>query len=313
MELRHIRYFMAIAEEKNFTRAAARLGIGQPPLSQQIKDLEAEVGAQLFHRVPYGAELTEAGRVFFERVKDIPLQTVEAVHAAQRASRGETGRLNLGFTGTAALNPVVPACIREFRRAYPNIEINLEEASSLTLLAGLQANRLDAAILRPSESDPPELSYLSLASEPLIAALPADHPAAGKGRRIDLSILRNDPFILTPPDVGISLRDAVLAACKTAGFEPMIGQPAPQIVSILSMVAAEQGVSVVPSSMRQLSVSGVVFRDLRGVKERIGLSVAIQRTRPPEPAKNFVKLALEVSRNHSTKKQEGRPRSDLAG
>ena len=102
MELRHLRYFLAIAEEGNFTRAAARLGIGQPPLSQQIKDLEGEVGAPLFRRVPHGAELTEAGKAFLERVKGIPLQTADAVRAAQRAARGETGRLSLGFTGTAA-------------------------------------------------------------------------------------------------------------------------------------------------------------------------------------------------------------------
>ena len=295
MELRHLRYFLAIAEEGNFTRAAARLGIGQPPLSQQIKDLEAEVGARLFNRVPHGAELTEAGRAFLERVKGIPLQTADAIRAAQRASRGETGRLSLGFTGTSALNPIVPACIREFRRAYPEVEIRLEEANSVALVEGLMDGRLDVAVLRPSESDPPELSFYRLAVESLVAVLPAAHPAAKGGRSIDLLSLRDDPIILTPREIGISLHDSVLAACRTAGFEPTLGQPAPQFASILSLVSAEQGVSLVPESMQQLNLKGIVFRKIRGSSHTVNLAIALQRTRPPQLAVNFVSLARAVS------------------
>ncbi len=299
MELRHLRYFLAIAEEGNFTRAAARLGIGQPPLSQQIKDLEAEVGARLFNRVPHGAELTEAGRAFLDRVKGIPLQTAEAIRAAQRASRGETGRLSLGFTGTSALNPIVPACIREFRRAYPDVEIRLEEANSVALVEGLMDGRLDVAILRPSESDPPELNFYRLAVESLVAVLPAAHPAAKDGRSIDLLSLRNDPIILTPREIGISLHDSVLSACRAAGFEPTLGQPAPQFASILSLVSAEQGVSLVPESMQQLNLKGIVFRKIRGSSHTVNLAIALQRTRPPQLAVNFVNLARAVS-GHSS-------------
>ena len=116
MELRHIRYFLAVAEERNFTRAAARVGIGQPPLSQQIKDLESEVGTNLFQRLPQGAELTEAGRAFLEIVKGFPAQAERAVRAAQRAARGESGTLRVGFTGSAVFNPVVAGAVRKFRR-----------------------------------------------------------------------------------------------------------------------------------------------------------------------------------------------------
>ncbi len=295
MELRHLRYFLAIAEECNFTRAAARLGIGQPPLSQQIKDLEAEVGARLFNRVPHGAELTEAGRAFLDRVKGIPLQTADAVRAAQRASRGETGRLSFGFTGTSALNPIVPACIREFRRAYPDVEIRLEEANSVALVQGLMDGRLDVAVLRPSESDPPELNYYRLAVESLVAVLPAAHPAAKSGHSIDLISLRNDPLILTPREIGISLHDSVLSACRMAGFEPTLGQPAPQFASILSLVSAEQGVSLVPESMQQLNLKGIVFRKIRGSSHTVNLAIALQRARPPQLAVNFVSLARNVS------------------
>ena len=295
MELRHLRYFLAIAEEGNFTRAAARLGIGQPPLSQQIKDLKAEVGARLFNRVPHGAELTEAGRAFLERVKGIPLQTADAIRAAQRASRGVTGRLSFGFTGTSALNPIVPACIREFRRAYPDVEIRLEEANSVALVEGLMDGRLDVAVLRPSESDPPELNFYRLAVESLVAVLPAAHPAAKDGRSIDLLSLRNDPIILTPREIGISLHDSVLSACRAAGFEPTLGQPAPQFASILSLVSAEQGVSLVPESMQQLNLKGIVFRKIRGSSHTVNLAIALQRTRPPQLAVNFVSLARAVS------------------
>ncbi len=298
MELRHLRYFLAIAEEGNFTRAAERLGIGQPPLSQQIKDLEAEVGARLFNRVPRGAELTEAGRAFLDRVKGIPLQTADAIRAAQRAARGETGRLSFGFTGTSALNPIVPACIREFRRAYPDVEIRLEEANSVALMHGLMDGRLDVAVLRPSDSDPPELNYYKLAVESLVAVLPADHPAAKGGRSIDLISLRDDPLILTPREIGISLHDSVLSACRMAGFEPTLGQPAPQFASILSLVSAEQGVSLVPESMQQLNLKGIVFRKIRGAAHEVNLSIALQRTQPAQLAVNFVSLARAVS-SHS--------------
>ncbi|MDR1934944.1 MAG: LysR family transcriptional regulator [Candidatus Accumulibacter sp.] len=295
MELRHLRYFLAIAEEGNFTRAAARLGIGQPPLSQQIKDLETEVGVRLFHRVPHGAELTEAGRAFLEGVKGIPSRTVDAVRAAQRASRGETGRLSLGFTGTAVLNPIVPACVREFRRAYPEVEISFDEANSIALLAGLLDGRLDVAILRPSGSDPPELDYHTLAVETLVAVLPAAHPRAQDKGAIDLASLRDEPMILTPRAIGTSLHDAALAACRNAGFEPRLGQPAPQIASILSLVSAEQGVSLVPEYMRQFNIAGVVFRKIHGTPPTVGLAIALQRTRPPRPANNFVALARSIS------------------
>lgn len=295
MELRHLRYFLAIAEEGNFTRAAARLGIGQPPLSQQIKDLEGEIGAALFRRVPHGAELTEAGKAFRERVKGIPSQTADAVRAAQRAARGETGRLCLGFTATAALNPIVPACIREFRRIYPEVEIRLEEANSVALMAGLLDGRLDVAVLRPSETDPPDLDYTTLAVESLVAVLPAAHPAAGPGRSIDLARLRRDPLILTPRAIGISLHDAALNACRRAGFEPTLGQPAPQIASILSLVSAEQGFSLVPDSMRQFGIKGVVFREIKGTPPRVRLAVASQRSGAPPSAGNFVRLARALS------------------
>jgi DNA-binding transcriptional LysR family regulator len=131
MELRHIRYFLAVAEEQHFTRAAAKVGISQPPLSQQIKDLEAEIGTALFRRVAHGAELTPAGEAFLEMVQGMPALAERGKHAARRASRGEIGSLRVGFTASSAFNAVVPAAIRAFRRAYGDVELTLEESNTL--------------------------------------------------------------------------------------------------------------------------------------------------------------------------------------
>src|SRR5271166_3463775 len=180
MELRHIRYFLAVAEEQHFTRAAAKVGIGQPPLSQQIKDLEREVGAALFHRLAHGAELTEAGKAFLAGVKDMPLIAERATMAARRAARGETGSLRVGFTASAAFNVVVPSAIRAFRRAYADVELLLEEANTTRLVAGLQDGTLDVAFLRPGAAGSEAFQLRLLSEEPMMVALPVSHPVAAQ-------------------------------------------------------------------------------------------------------------------------------------
>src|ERR1700719_2776850 len=187
MELRHIRYFLAVAEERHFTRAAAKVGIGQPPLSQQIKDLEGEVGAALFHRLAHGAELTEAGKAFLAGVKEMPSIAERATMAARRAARGETGSLRVGFTATATFNVVVPSAIRTFRRAYPEIYLTLEEANTTRLVTGLREGTLDAVFLPPGTSDNGELQVRRLSEGPMVVALPKRHSAAGL-QEVDLAL-----------------------------------------------------------------------------------------------------------------------------
>lgn len=296
MELRHIRYFLAVADEGNFTRAAARLGIGQPPLSLQIRDLEAEVGTALFHRLPHGAALTEAGQAFLEAVRPLPGQAAEAVQRALRAARGETGQLNLGFTGSVALHPLVPASIRAFRQQFPAVDLRVEEANSVLLMQGLLAQRLDVAILRPSQSDPPEMLVQRLIDEPLVAVLPATHAAARGRGGLDLRLLQHDPFILTPRSVGISLHEGVLAACREAGFEPARGPQAPQITSVLTLVSAALGVALLPASARQLDMRGVAYRPLRGSSVRVGLAVAHRRGPVSQMVLNFAEVVRAMAR-----------------
>lgn len=297
MELRHIRYFLAVAEEGNFTRAAARLGIGQPPLSLQIKDLEREIGARLFHRVPHGAELTEAGRAFLDKVGPLPERALQAAEAARRAERGETGRLSLGFTGTSVLHPVLGASIRAFRRRFPDVDLRLEEANSALLLDGLEEERLDVAILRPALSSDAPIQAFALVRERLVAALPAAHEAAGETSPLDLDTLAGEPLLLTPRRVGTSLHDAAIEACRAAGFEPVLGQSAPQIASVLSLVSAELGFSLVPDALRQLSIAGVRYRDLVPPAPHVELAVAYRRQRPSRLAANFADIARAAARD----------------
>jgi DNA-binding transcriptional LysR family regulator len=288
MELRHIRYFLAVAEERNFTRAAARVGIGQPPLSQQIRDLEAEVGAPLFHRIPQGVELTEAGRAFLESVQVIPTQAERAIHAAQRAARGEIGSIRVGFSGSAPFNPVVTSTIRAFRRAYPNVHLSLEELKTARLVTGVRDGELDAIFIRYGDSGE-DLHVRRLSEEPMLVVLPAGHPVAN-ATKVDLGRLKNDALILTPP--GATFFDTVIKACHDAGFEPLLGQSAPQISSVVTLVAAELGFSLVPESMRQLQVKGVVYRELKGRASVVHLALAYRRGETSKIVRNFIAQAV---------------------
>jgi DNA-binding transcriptional LysR family regulator len=274
MELRHLRYFVAVADEENFTRAAATLGIGQPPLSQQIRDLENEVGAQLFHRVPHGAELTAAGNAFLPEAKAAIAAAARAKTAAQRANRGETGRLSLGFTASSAFNADVSATIREYRSRWPEVRLSLTEMNSNWLMERLMRGEIDAAFIRPGLEDPRNVRLKRLADEPMLIALPAGH-ALAKRSRVPLSALASEPFILFPRVVGLSLYDEIAAACRAAGFELVVSQEAPQIPSVVNLVAASLGVSIVPASIAQIKLDGVTYRPIEGppLVARLGLAV----------------------------------------
>ncbi len=274
MELRHLRYFLAVAEAGTFTQAALRVGIGQPPLSQQIQALERELGTALFHRTHSGATLTEAGEAFLVEVRRVLADVERAAETPRRIARGESGRLRLGFTASAAFNPVVPSLIRDFRRQWPQVELLLEETNTAGLLADLGSGRLDAAFIRYSVATPPELRLLKFPDEPMKIAVPAAHPLAAR-ERAPLAALAGEPFILFPRSFGTSLYDEILAACRQAGFSLRITQEAPQMSSIVNLVAAELGVSVVPASTTQLQLPGVRYLDIEGHMPWARLALAV--------------------------------------
>jgi DNA-binding transcriptional LysR family regulator len=261
IELRHLRYAVAVAEEGHITRAAAGLGIQQPPLSQQIRALEIAIGAPLFRRQPRGVELTAAGRAFVEKARLILRDVDLAVEAARRASRGQEGQLAIGFTSSAAFHPFVTGVMREMRERAPAITLSFEEASTGELIEAVAADRLDAAFVRSPSERLEGLTINHLLDEEMLVAVPDHHPRARKDtrRRISLSALADEPLILYRRPTGPGLYDSIIAACRAAGFSPKVAQEASRMVSTLSLVAAGLGISIVPESMARLETTGVAY------------------------------------------------------
>lgn len=266
MELRHLRYFIAVAEEGHITRAAERLGMQQPPLSQQIRALERELDVQLFRRKPRGVELTDAGTAFLDRARAILDEVDRAFSTARRTARGEQGRVVVGFTGSAPFHPFVPRVIRAFREMYPLVSLVLEESGSSELVQGLHNEDIDAAFIRSPVADVVGLVVRPLLEEDMLVALPAGHSLAQQAddHALPLAALANEIFILYKRPGGPGLYDTIITACRGAGFSPRVGQEAPRIISTLNLVAAGLGVSIVPASLRRLQMDGVVYRRLSG-------------------------------------------------
>lgn len=300
MELRHLRYFIAVAEEGNFTRAAARLGIGQPPLSQQIRDLEREVGALLFHRLPHGAELTKSGSAFFPEAKASLAAAERAKASALRAERGEIGRLALGFTGSASFNPLVSETIRAFRCQWPGVELDLEEMNTNRLLEKLGRQEIDAAFIRPGRLETIEgMALRHLPSEAMLAALPVDHRLAQNDGPLSLADLASERFVLFPRGVGLALYDEIVSACRHFGFEPQVEQEAPQMSSVVNLVAASLGVSIVTESMAQIRLAGVRYRSFHGVAPIAHLALVTSRSETSPVVANLRRCVTQTEQNSS--------------
>jgi len=300
MELRHLRYFVAVAEEGHITRAAERLGIQQPPLSHQIRALERELGVQLFRRLPRGVELTEAGRSFIEDARAALARVGQGVEAAKRAARGEQGHLRLAVPPTAPFHPFVPQVILAFREAYPLVSLTMEENLRMETLDQLRGGQMDVAFLRASIAAPEGLVVHPLLEEPMVAALPSGHPLArsapSQDAALPLRALAGETFIAYARQQGPALYEAMAAACLQAGFSPQLGQEAPRISTALSLVATGFGVTLVPASMRRMALEGVTYRDLAGAAQaRAFLSIAARRDDSSGIVRNFVALVRRAA------------------
>ena len=262
LELRQLRYFVTVAEEGHITRAAERLGIQQPPLSQQIKALETQLSVRLFDRKPRGVELTDAGRVLYEHAGRVLERAEEAEAALRRAAKGEVGRLAVGLTSSSSLNPFVLRVLRRFREQMPDVALKLEENATVDLVEGLRRGALDVAFVRSAAGVTAELKAYPLLDEEMMAALPSGHGLA-RAKSVSLAALAREDFILYRRSQGPGLYDAIVTACGNAGFSPHVVQEAPRMLSTLSLVAAGLGVSIVPASMERLKPDGVVYKPLR--------------------------------------------------
>jgi DNA-binding transcriptional LysR family regulator len=268
MDLKHLRKFVAVAEEGHITRAAEKLGMQQPPLSQQIKALERELDVVLFHRKPRGVELTDAGRALFVEARAVLAHLERALETTHRTARGEQGLLCIGSAPTALFHPLVPRAIRGFREAFPLVSLTLQEGLSHEVVEPLCNDRMDVAFVRIAAFQVEGIVVNPLLDEPLIAALPSHHRATRAKREPALSLesLANDPFVLIGPP-GTGLYDETVAACRAAGFSPRIAQLAPRITSTLGLVAAGLGVALVPESLQTVKMDGVVYRRLKGAHQ----------------------------------------------
>lgn len=272
MEFRQFRYFLVAAEELHFTRAARRLNIAQPALSQQVRQMEDELGTALFHRLTRGVELTDAGHAFLPYARSVLLKAEEGISAARRAGKGELGQLRIGFTGSASFNPIVTRTIGLFRERYPDVELALQESATSALLVQLRDNLIQLAFARTAEEEVRELRKIALPEEALWAALPSTHPLADLPA-IELAALSEDRFVVYPRSNGRLLYDTIIASCGRAGFSPLIVQEAPQMTSTINLVAAGVGVTLVPESMQQIRSPKVSYVRLQPPVPRTSLTL----------------------------------------
>ena len=257
MELRHLRYFVAVAEELHFGRAATRLSIVQPSLSQQIQQLEDELGFPLLYRTKRYVELTDAGKVFLSQAQQVLAQVQEAKRAAQRAYRGEVGRLVVGYISSSTYD-LLPMILRVYRERFRDVEV--------------------------------------VRREPIVCALPAEHPLATR-ERIAVSLLANEPFVLQSRQRGAGYYVQLMNLCLASGFSPNVIQEVTEIHTIVSLVAAGMGVSLVPLSAQNIRSQGVVYRGLEGTATLTEMAVAWLRDSRSAIVQNFLAIARETATN----------------
>jgi DNA-binding transcriptional LysR family regulator len=262
MELRQLRYFVAVAEELHFRRAAARLHMSQPPLSQQIRQLEAEMGCELLTRSRRRVALTPAGEAFLRDARSLLGELDGAVATARRIAAGQTGRLRINFVGSALLS-TVPELVQRFRGAHPLVEIELHERSTVEQLRAIKNGTVDVGLIRPPLEPDPELSVEVLLRERTVSALPADHPLASM-RRNPLRRLAAEPLVLFPRDQAPGFHDLLISSLAGTGVTPRVVQYAPEMMTIIGLVAAGIGVSLVPASVQRLALEGVAYRPVTG-------------------------------------------------
>lgn len=253
IELRHLRYFIAVAEELHFGHAAARLNISQPPLSQQIQILEQQIGARLLARTNRSVSLTEAGRQFLADSRQILSQVDDAAARAARLHHGETGELRIGFTSSAPFIKAVSDTLSTFRRSYPDVHIQTRETNTREQIVPLNEGALDLGLMRNTQL-PETLLWERVLREPLLAMVPRDHPLASRPQ-VSLRELAREPFVFFDPHVGTGLYDDILGLMRRYGLTPIITQEVGEAMTIIGLVAAGLGVSILPASFRRVQLS----------------------------------------------------------
>jgi DNA-binding transcriptional LysR family regulator len=300
MELRKLRYFVALAEELHFGRAARRLHITQPPLSMAILALEAELGVRLVERIPRRVELTHAGHTFLEQARLLLARADDAIELTRAAARGEVGRLTVGFM-SASIHTLLPQVLREFAARFPAVRLELRELTIPQQLAALRGNDIDVGVLRPPVAEI-ELELDALFSEPLIVALPRGHPLA-KLRRVNARRLAGEPFVMFQQAPGLVLHNLVLGFCLSAGFTPRVVQEASQSHAVAGLVSGGIGVALVPASTQSTHLAGIEYRPLADASPPVWTSLAWRRGDASPVVAAFRTTAREVAVTMSGKRR----------
>lgn len=295
MELRHLRYFVVVAEERNFTRAAHRLNMQQPPLSQQIRALEQELGFALFHRHPKGVDLSIGGEAFLHEATAILANVTQAAQRAARAANGIEGIISVGLTSSAAAHPLTPRILQAYRMARPAVVLKFSEGNAAQLTAAIASGKLDAGFLRMPVSQPPGLAFHRLVDEEMLLVLPGGHAllkkTAGKAMPvISLKSLRGEQFILVRNPGASGMYSNFIEACVQAGFTPDIAVEVDGMLTNICLVAAGVGVSVVPASMHGFHSDQVTYCRIleSGAKLRAPLTLVCQAAGTPPAVQQFL-------------------------
>ena len=296
MELRHLRYFVMVADELHFGRAAQRLFIAQPPLSQQIRQLEEELEVELFVRTSRKVALTEAGQAFLKEAQAILARVDQAKLLAQRTARGEVGELSLGFTNSAAFE-LLPRLLSAYRERYPHIHVTLQELKKDEQINALHTGRVQMAILRPMVTSV-ELSSEIIQREPLLLVLPSNHPLVQK-EQVAIQDLAQETFVMLPRYWSSTFYDQIISLCYSAGFSPEVTQEAAEIHTIVGLVAANIGISLVPASTQFLRSRGVVYRRLQGDTSEVEMALAWRHDDHSPVVAAFLSLAREEMHSYT--------------
>ena len=296
LELRHLRYFLAIADEMNFGQAAEKLDIAQPGLSQQIKMLEHILGVTLFDRSRRRLRMTLAGEMFEAEARQIMAHVDRAIETTQRAGRGEVGRLAIGYVGSAAYTGMLTSLVGDFRLGYPRVDLAISELTMLAQLEAIAQGRLDIGFIRPPVPLPEGVAAVTLSAENLFVALPAGHRDGGK-EAVQLRDLSEETFITPEHPPQVSFHAHTVHACAQAGFEPRLGPQGRDFMTISSMVSVGLGVALVPQSVSWVQLPNVVYRPLADHVPKAELSVAFRRGDASMAVKNFITLARKIARS----------------
>ncbi|TAL54862.1 LysR family transcriptional regulator [Pandoraea sp.] len=294
MELRHLRYFVTVARELHFSRAAAKLNIGQPPLSMQIRALEQELGVTLFERTRRRVFLTDAGRIFLARAEAILADVESAAHEARSITGCESGELRIGFTTSSPFTSLLQQVLSAYRKRFAQVTLTLHEMPSSLQVQAIEQRQLDIGLVRrPEHIGPaPSVQFSVLSNEALVLVLHRDHPLAGR-RTVAIRELRAERFILHPRGSGTAIHHKIVQMCEHAGYTPTIVQEARESTTIVALVATGLGISILPAAIQCIQIDGVRYVRLSDADAISPLLLAHRHDDPSPLVRAFVELCAE--------------------